>query len=248
MAQSRADLEANVAALQHKLDDVGTSYDRAKADYDNSLAAYTATATTLQSFQAAIASRIMVINTVIKFPKKADLLSYLRNNSGKTSTSAPSELPPLKGHVPLRFVSLVRMQDQGSSDPSLEQLQQDFTEGKAGRIREVNPYNDTSYTRYYDKNGDWQYGEMKDDYGMTQKLSDQWTSSYERAKQNVDVLGKQYDQLQNQFGQLPAIQSDIAGQLQQAQERLNQFSPQPQPRPTAEPPGRGGWKFGDPAF
>jgi hypothetical protein len=119
--------------------------------------------------------------------------------------------------------------------------EQKFASGDARRIQIVNPYDSNSYTRYYDEKGDWKLSVLQGDYNTTKFRAEEWTTYYNRAKQQYDNLDEQYNTLLQQQGQMAALQSQIADQRKAAAARLSEFSPQssrPESDATLPSPGR----------
>jgi hypothetical protein len=99
--------------------------------------------------------------------------------------------------------------------------------GATGRIGIVNPYDGSSYYRYYDDKGNLIQNLVKGDYKLLQQARDDWNQSFKRAKDVYDRLQGDYDQITRQYGEAMAVRGRIADLMSE-------------PRATAPSPTSGG--------
>jgi hypothetical protein len=94
------------------------------------------------------------------------------------------------------------------------------------RIRVFNPYEMSSYSRYYDENGNLMVSEVRNSYEYLQQQRADWEQARKRAEQSVDLLEREYAETVEQYGTVQARQSELAAALEQARRRQNDFTGQ----------------------
>jgi hypothetical protein len=92
------------------------------------------------------------------------------------------------------------------------------------RLGVYSPYDTKSYQKFYDANGNLMVTDFRNYYDGLQRTREEWNKSYQRAKDSVDMIDRQYQDLVKQYGQVQAAQSAVAGARAEAQRRLDQFS------------------------
>ncbi len=106
--------------------------------------------------------------------------------------------------------------------------------GEARRTRVRNPYTRATYDKYYDDKGDWQLSIIENDYRAAEKIQADWNTYYRRARNTLDGLRQEYDALVADVGLTAAQQTEMAGVVASAADRMGQFgTPPPEllPRP-----------------
>jgi hypothetical protein len=84
-------------------------------------------------------------------------------------------------------------------------------ENSGSRIGITNPYDGSSYYRYYDDKGNLIVSRVKNDYGnFSQQQYEDWQRSYNQAKEVYDRLQGDYKQISDQYGEAMALKGRIA--------------------------------------
>lgn len=92
------------------------------------------------------------------------------------------------------------------------------------RIRIFNPYENSSYSRYYDENGNLMVSEVRNSYEWLQQQRQDWEKARKRAEQTVDSLEREYNDVAKKYGNVEAAQSKLAAELEAARRRANDFT------------------------
>ncbi len=106
--------------------------------------------------------------------------------------------------------------------------------GEARRTRVRNPYTRATYDKYYDDKGDWQLSIIENDYRAAEKIQADWNAYHRRARNTLDGLRQEYAALVADVGLTAAQQTEMAGVVASAADRMGQFgTPPPEllPRP-----------------
>ncbi len=92
------------------------------------------------------------------------------------------------------------------------------------RIRIFNPYDLSSYARYYDEKGNLMVSEVRNSYEYLRQQRQDWEKARRRAEEAADSLERDYAAAARQYGVVQAAQSDLAAALAAARRRLNDFT------------------------
>jgi hypothetical protein len=106
----------------------------------------------------------------------------------------------------------------------VEDAKQKWGATSGPRIRIFNPYDMSSYARYYDENGNLMVSEVRNSYEFLQQQRQDWDKARKRAEQSVDMLERDYAAAVRQYGVVQTTQSALAASLAQARRRLNDFT------------------------
>lgn len=92
------------------------------------------------------------------------------------------------------------------------------------RIRIFNPYEMSSYSRYYDEKGNLMVSEVLNSYEYLQQQRQDWEKARKRAEESVDSLERDYAAAAKQYGIVQTARSDLAASLAEARRRLSDFT------------------------
>lgn len=85
------------------------------------------------------------------------------------------------------------------------------------RIREINPYDGTEYTRYYDEQGKLKLAAWKNEADGLQRAIGDFNQSYKRASDLKDGVDRQYDQQVQKYNNVQTTQQKLTTALQELQ-------------------------------
>lgn len=122
----------------------------------------------------------------------------------------------------MNTVTSFRNRDQ--LDQQLEQMREQWNAKYGPRIGVINPYEGTSYYRYYDENGHLMVTKVKGDYELLQRQREDWQTAYRRAQETRSAAEKAYADYAAQYGEYQAVQSEFATAKVEAEQRLSQFA------------------------
>lgn len=110
-------------------------------------------------------------------------------------------------------------------DQQVEVLREKWNAKYGPRIGIVNPYEGTSYYRYYDeKDGQLMVTKVQGDYELLKRQRDDWQTSFQRAKETRDAAEQAYAAYSKNYGEYQAMQSELASAKVAAEQRLSQFA------------------------
>jgi hypothetical protein len=92
------------------------------------------------------------------------------------------------------------------------------------RIRIFNPYEMSSYARYYDEAGNLMVSEVRNSYEYLQQQRQDWAKARQRAEQSVEMLEREYAEAVQQFGVVETARSQLAAELEASRRRQNDFT------------------------
>jgi len=143
--------------------------------------------------------------------QQTELMNQRVKNSNDSVRQLTKDRDPLAAQTDF-MNNVISLRKKDDLDKWADEMRKKWDADTGQRIGIINPYDGSSFYRYYDKDGNLVVTKVKGDYDLLKQKDDAWDQSFKRAKWALESVQGDYQKMEDQYGKVMALKAKIAAQ------------------------------------